>query len=408
MPAGRPSCPGVGKTLEQKIVALLDTGEIPSAAKLKREVPALPGRGDQGPRSRARRRRAASTTSSASRASRSCAPPPKQQRIRELKGLGPKAEENVLAALGRLADEAPDRAAAALRGAADRRAAGGGPARPPRQRRGRGRRLGAAPNRDLPRHRPRSPPPASPRRLGRRFCEHPLAATKGSSGRGRRSDHDPQRDRASTCGSSRPAAYGNLLQHFTGSAEHNIELRERARGDGALGLRARDHRHEHRGGLQLRDRGGGLRAPRPRLHRARAARGQRRDRRRGRRHAARAGRLGGHPRRPPLPHHALRRPQHARGDGGGRARARGYAYLAVTDHSASHGFGNHVTPERLRERIEEVREFNSGPPRLPAARRLGGQHPPGRLARLRGRPARRARLGDRQRPHLVQDLRSER
>src|SRR5205814_1508450 len=42
------------------------------------------------------------------------------------------------------------------------------------------------------------------------------------------------------------------------------------------------------------------------------------------------------------------------------ARARGYAYLAVTDHSASHGFGNDVQPERLRERIEEVRELNSG------------------------------------------------
>jgi DNA polymerase (family 10) len=42
------------------------------------------------------------------------------------------------------------------------------------------------------------------------------------------------------------------------------------------------------------------------------------------------------------------------------ARARGYAYLAVTDHSASHGFGNHVSPKRLGERIEEVRAFNSG------------------------------------------------
>jgi DNA polymerase (family 10) len=36
----------------------------------------------------------------------------------------------------------------------------------------------------------------------------------------------------------------------------------------------------------------------------------------------------------------------------------GYAYLALTDHSASHGFGNNVTAERLWKRIEEVREFN--------------------------------------------------
>ena len=41
-------------------------------------------------------------------------------------------------------------------------------------------------------------------------------------------------------------------------------------------------------------------------------------------------------------------------------RERGYAYLAITDHSASHGFGDHVTAERLWERIEEVAEWNKG------------------------------------------------
>ena len=40
------------------------------------------------------------------------------------------------------------------------------------------------------------------------------------------------------------------------------------------------------------------------------------------------------------------------------ARERGYAYLAVTDHSASHGFGNHVTAAQLQERIEEVAALN--------------------------------------------------
>ena len=39
--AGRATeLPGIGKTLEGKIVTLLDTGEIPSAAKLKRKFPA--------------------------------------------------------------------------------------------------------------------------------------------------------------------------------------------------------------------------------------------------------------------------------------------------------------------------------------------------------------------------------
>ena len=42
------------------------------------------------------------------------------------------------------------------------------------------------------------------------------------------------------------------------------------------------------------------------------------------------------------------------------ARGRGYAYMAITDHSASHGFGDNVTAERLRERIEEIREWNRG------------------------------------------------
>src|SRR5581483_3897112 len=41
------------------------------------------------------------------------------------------------------------------------------------------------------------------------------------------------------------------------------------------------------------------------------------------------------------------------------AKARGYAYLAVTDHSASHGFGNDVPAARLEERIEEVRALNA-------------------------------------------------
>jgi DNA polymerase (family 10) len=36
------------------------------------------------------------------------------------------------------------------------------------------------------------------------------------------------------------------------------------------------------------------------------------------------------------------------------ARARGYGYLAITDHSASHGFGNHVSPDDLRRQIERV------------------------------------------------------
>src|SRR3712207_4292357 len=41
------------------------------------------------------------------------------------------------------------------------------------------------------------------------------------------------------------------------------------------------------------------------------------------------------------------------------ALARGYEYIAITDHSATHGFGNHVTPDELRAQIERVREANA-------------------------------------------------
>ena len=44
-------------------------------------------------------------------------------------------------------------------------------------------------------------------------------------------------------------------------------------------------------------------------------------------------------------------------------RRRGYAYLAITDHSASHGFGNHVTDKQLAKRIEEIRAWNESAPR---------------------------------------------
>jgi DNA polymerase (family 10) len=40
------------------------------------------------------------------------------------------------------------------------------------------------------------------------------------------------------------------------------------------------------------------------------------------------------------------------------ARERGYGYFAVTDHSATHGFGNHVTPEELERQIERVARAN--------------------------------------------------
>jgi len=46
------------------------------------------------------------------------------------------------------------------------------------------------------------------------------------------------------------------------------------------------------------------------------------------------------------------------------ARERGYEYLAITDHSASHGFGNDVSPEQLNRLIEHVHEVNARTERI--------------------------------------------
>jgi DNA polymerase (family 10) len=154
-----------------------------------------------------------------------------------------------------------------------------------------------------------------------------------------------------------PEAYGNLLQHFTGSAEHNIALRERAV---KMGLSVSEHgiadvesgdvaqyRTEEevyeRLGLdyiepELRENNGEIAA---------AASGDLPD-------LVERGDIRGDLHC----HTTLSDGRNSLEEMAEAARGRGYAYLAITDHSASHGFGNHVTPEQLAQRIEEVRELN--------------------------------------------------
>ncbi len=90
------------------------------------------------------------------------------------------------------------------------------------------------------------------------------------------------------------------------------------------------------------------------------------------------------------------------------ARERGYEYLAITDHSASHGFGNDVSPEQLRRQIELVREANE---RLEGIELLAGSEvnilPDGSLD-YEDELLARARLGDRERPHLLRRWASRR
>jgi DNA polymerase (family X) len=348
--------PGVGKTLEQKIVTLLDTGEIPSAAKLKQkfppsliEVTMVPGVG-----AKTARRLYDELGVSSLEELRAAA---EQERIRQLKGLGPKAEENVLAALGKLADGAPaerlllsEVLPVAERLAADLRAHPASDAVEP---------AGSVRRRTETCHDIDLIATASePAALARALVDHPLAAAKGSSGKGgaRITTHNGV---AVDLRIVAPAAYGNLLQHFTGSAEHNIELRERAVGmelsvsehgitdtrTGEVSRYATEAEVYERLGLsyiepELREANGEIAAAAagtlPELIAMEDIRGDL--------HCHTTISDG---------HNTLEEMAEA-------ARARGYAYLAVTDHSASHGFGNHVTAERLQERIQEVRDFNSG------------------------------------------------
>ncbi len=355
--AGRATeLPGVGKTLEQKILALVDDGEIPSAAKLKRkfppsliEVTMVPGVG-----ANTARRLYDELGVSSLEDLRVAAD---QERIRQIKGLGPKVEENVLASLGKLTDRRPAErlllsqvlpvaerlkddlrahpASAAVELAGSVR-----------------RRTETCHDVDL------IATASEPAALARALLDHPLAATEGSAGDGgaRITTHNGI---AVDLRIVAPDAYGNLLQHFTGSAEHNVELRERAVGmelsvsehgitDTATGEVARyatEAEVYERLGLayiepELREANGEIAAAAagtlPKLVTRQDLRGD-------------------------LHCHTTLSDGHDTLEGMAEAaRARGYAYLAVTDHSASHGFGNHVSPKRLGERIEEVRAFNSG------------------------------------------------
>ncbi|MDQ6731030.1 MAG: helix-hairpin-helix domain-containing protein, partial [Actinomycetota bacterium] len=89
--------PGIGATIQEKVLALADEGAIPAAAKLRAKFPPgllqitrLPGLGPK------RARRLYEELSIDSLAALRVAA--EAQRIRELKGFGPKAEASLLAA----------------------------------------------------------------------------------------------------------------------------------------------------------------------------------------------------------------------------------------------------------------------------------------------------------------------
>ena len=216
---------GIGKTIEEKIVEVVRDGEIHALTRRKAEVPAevasfmhLPG---LGPKT-ARRlwRELGITTLSELRSAAEA------QRLRDLDGLGARSEEKILAALRRpRAAEGRRRtllgtAAPALRSLAETLAAH--PAALSVSIAGSARRFRET-VRDLDLIATSTDPPA----LIAAFCALPFVVEVEARGE----------TKATIIGQDGlrfdlrvvpPESYGNLLQHFTGSKEHNVALREAA------------------------------------------------------------------------------------------------------------------------------------------------------------------------------------
>jgi DNA polymerase (family 10) len=345
--------PGIGRTLEDKIMALLDTGTIPAAEKLRAKFPAglvdmtrLPGLGPKRARKLFDELGIDSLEALLAAA--------QSQQLRNVRGFGVKFEETVLAAFEAGVADAPrprtllhkalqdgDAIVAALREhpAADRVELAGS-----------ARRL-ADSVKDLDVVATSSDPPA----LMRALADLDLIETSSSSdnaARARTHTGLPVDLRV-----VEPDQFGNVLQHLTGSKNHNMALREAAvrRGlhvseygvlDDATGTTHRcateedvyallglpwipPELREDRGELALRSA-----AEVPVL-------------------IEQADLLGDlHM------HTVLSDGRNTAEEMALAARDRGLRYIALTDHSASHGFGNHVEPDELRRQIERVRALD--------------------------------------------------
>ncbi|MGN6663456.1 MAG: DNA polymerase/3'-5' exonuclease PolX [Solirubrobacterales bacterium] len=349
--------PGVGKTLAEKIDALLETGEIPAAVKLKAkfpptliEVTRVPGVGPKTARRLFEELEICSMEDLKEAA--------EAERVRHVKGLGPKAEENILAALERLGEpgEGPGRLllskvkpvaeelAAALREhpAANRVEVAGSVRR------------WAETCKDIDLIATAEEPAA----LAEHLAGHPLIAAAGNPGAN--GVHAQTHNGISVdLRIVPPAAFGNLLQHFTGSQAHNVQLREEAV---ARGLSVSEHgiTEAESGEVETCETEAavyerlGYDYVEPELREGR-----------GELKAAREGKLPdlvelGDIRGDLHSHTNLSDGRNTLEEMTEAARDRRYEYLAITDHSASHGFGDHVTAERLWKRIEEVRAWNKG------------------------------------------------
>ena len=343
--------PGVGAIIQEKIIDLADQGAIPATVKLRAKFPPgviemthLPGLGPK----RARRLFEELGIDSLD-ALRAAA---EEQRIRSLRGFGPKAEETILASL-RLAGAGERPARVVL----DKALAIADPLiatlrRHPTSQRvelaGSARRMTET-VKDLDVIATATDPLA----LAHAAAQLNLveeAGTPTETGVRLRTHTGIRVDLRIVA----PDQFGNLLQHLTGSKQHNMALRDAAVRKGLhvseYGVLddATEETHrcatEHDVYALL-----GLQYIEPELRENR-----------GELEAAAAGVL-----------HGLIELEDLKGDlhchttaSDGTAsieemalaaRAAGYEYLAITDHSASFGFGDEVSPERLREQIAHIR-----------------------------------------------------
>jgi DNA polymerase (family X) len=359
--AGRATeLPGIGKTLQEKILALVETGSIPAAEKLRAKFPAslvaltrLPGLGPK----RARLLHSELGIDSPE-ALREAA---EGQRLRTVKGLGPKFEQSVLSSLEQAAAQPPDRSGRVLlpraREVGDAIVAGlrGGDAASDVevQLAGSIRRCAdSVKDIDI------VAVTTDPKALVDRFAGlEEIESVSSSSSAGARARTHAGIGVDLRIGA--PGQLGSLLQHFTGSGRHNAALREAAvrrglhvseygildDGDGGdpipyateqevyerLGLSyIEPELREDRGELEAATQSDGL----PRLVELGDIRGDLHS------------------------HTVASDGRYTIEEMGVAARERGYEYLAITDHSASHGFGDAVSPEQLEHQIELVAQAN--------------------------------------------------
>ncbi len=347
--------PGVGKTIAEKIDALMADGDIPSAVKLRARIPAglvqvtrIPGLGPK--RARLLHKELGIDSLEALKTAADA------QQLRTVAGFGPKAEENLLAALAAGAD-----------GSVARRTVLSA-----------ARAIGEELVASLRQH------PASIRvelaGSARRFTDSCkdldiVASAKDPAALVEAFAALPAIDEITGPGTSGAkgtthqgigvdlrivpeASFGNLLQHFTGSGRHNEALRTAAVKQGIhvseYGVAIDESETTHACATEeevyellgmayippeLREDRGELEAARkkalPALLEVDDIKGD-------------------------LHSHSIASDGHATILEMARAaQERGYEYLAVTDHSATHGFGNHVTPDELRKQIERVAKANA-------------------------------------------------